>query len=187
MTSLKELKNDLERRMKGALEALEHEFAGLRTGRASVALLDPIKVNVWGQDMPINQVASVSVPEPRMISVQVWDKSNTAAVEKAIRESNLGLNPASDGQLIRCPIPPLNEERRLELTKVAKGYTEDARVAVRNVRRHGMDETKRLQKDKVISEDMAHEWHDEIQTLTDQYIKKLDDILSHKEQEIMQV
>ncbi len=187
MTSLKELKNDLQRRMKGAVEALEHEFTGLRTGRASVALLDPIKVNVWGQDMPINQVASVSVPEPRMISVQVWDKSNVSAIEKAIRESHLGLNPASDGQLIRIPIPPLNEERRAELVKVAKGYTEEARVAVRNVRRHGMDEVKKLQKAKTISDDEAHDWHDEVQELTDEYIKKLDSVLDHKEQEIMQV
>lgn len=187
MTNFNDISNDLKKRMQGAVEALGHEFSGLRTGRASTALLDPIKVHVWGQDMPINQVATISTPEARMITVQVWDKSNVNAIEKAIRESNLGLNPASDGQLIRLPIPPLNEERRMELTKIARGYTEDARIAVRNVRRHAMDEIKKLEKESEISEDQMHNWQDDVQKITDSFIKDLDDLLEKKEQEIMQV
>ncbi|MFV0430780.1 MAG: ribosome recycling factor [Alphaproteobacteria bacterium] len=187
MANFDNIEKDIKKRMTGAAESLSHEFSGLRTGRASVALLDPIKVNVWGQDMPINQVASVSTPEARLITVQVWDKSNVDAVEKAIRESNLGLNPASDGQTIRLPIPPLNEERRVELTKVARGYTEEARIAVRNIRRHAMDEIKKLEKSGDISEDEMHNWQDDVQKITDDSIKKLDELLEKKEQEIMQV
>lgn len=187
MANFNDISNDLKKRMQGAVEALAHEFSGLRTGRASTALLDPIKVHVWGQDMPINQVATISTPESRLITVQVWDKSNVNAIEKAIRESNLGLNPASDGQLIRLPIPPLNEERRVELTKIARGYTEDARIAVRNVRRHTMDEIKKLEKESEISEDQMHNWQDDVQKFTDAFIKELDELLEKKEQEIMQV
>lgn len=185
--TLKELKGDLERRMQGAIESLNQEFSGLRTGRASTALLDPVKVSVWGQEMPINQVATISVPEARMISVQVWDKSNVSVVEKAIRDSNLGLNPAADGELIRIPLPPLNEERRIELVKIAKSYAEEGRIAIRNVRRHGMDEVKKLQKDSHISEDESREWQDEIQNLTDKSIKEVDENLAKKEKDIMQV
>lgn len=187
MANFNDISNDLKKRMQGAVEALSHEFSGLRTGRASTALLDPIKVHVWGQDMPLNQVATISTPEARMITVQVWDKSNVNAIEKAIRESNLGLNPASDGQLIRLPIPPLNEERRTELTKIARGYTEDARIAVRNVRRHAMDDIKKLEKESEISEDEMHNWQDDVQKLTDTFVKELDELLEKKEQEIMQV
>ncbi len=187
MADFKIIEKDIKKRMDGALEALSHEFSGLRTGRASVALLDPISVNVWGQNMPLNQVGTVSVPEPRMITVQVWDKSNVEAVEKAIRESSLGLNPASDGQLIRLPIPPLNEERRTELVKIGKKYAEDARIAVRNVRRHAIDEVKKLEKSSEISEDQMHNWQDDIQKVTDDHIKKIDELLAKKEQEIMQV
>lgn len=137
--------------------------------------------------MPLNQVGTVSVPEPRMITVQVWDKSNVEAVEKAIRESSLGLNPSSDGQLIRLPIPPLNEERRTELVKIGKKYAEDARIAVRNVRRHAIDEVKKLEKSSEISEDQMHNWQDDIQKVTDDHIKQIDELLAKKEQEIMQV
>lgn len=179
--------DDIERRMNKAVDVLKHEYAGLRTGRASASMLDPVKVHVYGSDMPINQVGTVSVPEPRMISVQVWDKSNVKAVEKAIRDSNLGLNPMADGQLVRIPIPELNEQRRKELSKVAGQYAEQARVAVRGVRRDGMDELKKLEKDHELGEDDAKMWHDEIQRLTDEAIKKVDDMLAQKSKEIMQV
>lgn len=181
------LKADLKHRMAGALEVLKKEFAGLRTGRASTSLLDPVQVEAYGQSMPLNQVATVSVPEPRMISVQVWDKGMAKAAEKAIRDAGLGLNPASDGQLIRVPIPPLNEERRVELTKVASKYAEQARVAVRNVRRDGMDQLKKMEKDNTISQDEHKKLGQDIQTLTDDTIKRIDEALAHKEQEIMQV
>ncbi len=187
MADFKVIEKDINKRMDGAIEAFSHELSGLRTGRASTALLDPISVNVWGQNMPLNQVGTVSVPEPRMITVQVWDKSNVDAVEKAIRDSSLGLNPSTDGQLIRLPIPPLNEERRMELVKLAKKYGEDARIAVRNVRRHAMDEIKKLEKSSEISEDQMHNWQDDIQKITDEHVKKVDEILAKKEQEIMQV
>ncbi len=179
--------DDIERRMKGAVESLKHEFAGLRTGRASASLLDPITVDVYGANMPLNQVGTVSVPEPRMLSVQVWDKSNASAVEKAIRNAGLGLNPMLDGQLVRIPIPELNEERRAELAKVAAKYAEQARIAIRNVRRDGMDTLKKLEKDKAISEDDHKMYADEVQSLTDKFVAQVDDQLQVKEKEIMQV
>lgn len=178
---------DLKRRMDGAIEALRREFAGLRTGRASVSLLEPITVEAYGAVMPLNQVGTIGVPEPRMITVQIWDRSQVQAAEKAIRDSGLGLNPATDGQLIRVPIPPLSEERRVELTKIAGKYAEQARVAVRNVRRDGMETLKRMEKDHEISEDEHHLWSDEVQELTDAHIKLIDETLTHKESEIMQV
>lgn len=178
---------DLKRRMDGAIEALRREFAGLRTGRASVSLLEPINVEAYGATMPLNQVGTIGVPEPRMITVQIWDRSQVQAAEKAIRDSGLGLNPATDGQLIRVPIPPLSEERRVELTKIAGKYAEQARVAVRNVRRDGMETLKRMEKDSEISEDEHHLWSDEVQELTDSHIKLVDETLTQKESEIMQV
>lgn len=178
---------DLKRRMDGAIEALRREFAGLRTGRASVSLLEPITVEAYGATMPLNQVGTIGVPEPRMITVQIWDRSQVQAAEKAIRDSGLGLNPATDGQLIRVPIPPLSEERRVELTKIAGKYAEQARVAVRNVRRDGMETLKRMEKDSEISEDEHHLWSDEVQELTDSHIKLVDETLTQKESEIMQV
>ncbi len=178
---------DIERRMTGAVSTLKSEFGGLRTGRASVGLLDPVVVDAYGAQMPLNEVGTVSVPEPRMISVQVWDKGNVSAVEKAIIKSGLGLNPAVDGTLIRIPIPDLNEERRQELTRVASRYAEEARVAIRNVRRHGMDELKRLEKDGHLSKDDQKIWSDEIQAMTDDMVKQVDTLLAEKEKEIMQV
>jgi ribosome recycling factor len=182
----KDLK-DIKQRMDGALEALKREFAGLRTGRASSSLLEPVMVEAYGSSMPISSVGTISVPEPRMITVQVWDRSLVSATEKAIRDAGLGLNPASDGQLVRVPIPALNEERRQELTRVAGKYAETARVAVRNVRRDGMDRLKKLEKDGEISQDEHKRLADQIQELTDQHIKLVDEQLSHKESEIMQV
>ena len=178
---------DLERRMDGALTSLSKEFQGLRTGRASTQLLESVTVEAYGASMPINQIATVSVPEPRMLSVQVWDKENTKIVEKAIRESNLGLNPQVDGQLLRIPLPDLSEERRQELSKIAAKYAENAKIAVRNVRRDGMDTTKRMEKDGDISQDDRHIYDEEIQTITDKSIDKIDELLSSKEVEIMQV
>lgn len=178
---------DIDRRMDGAVKSLHAEFAGLRTGRASAALLEPIMVEVYGSMMPMNQVGTVSVPEPRMLSVQVWDKGSVKAVEKAIRESNLGLNPAVDGQNIRVPIPELSEERRKELTKVAAKYAENAKVAVRNVRRDGMDALKKQEKNGEISEDEQRRKSDEIQKKTDAHIKLVDDALAIKEKDIMSV
>lgn len=179
--------DDIERRMDGAVHALKTEFAGLRTGRASASLLEPIHVEAYGSRMPLNQVGTISVPEPRMISVQVWDRSMTKAVEKAIRESDLGLNPQSDGQLIRVPLPDLSEERRADLVKVASKYAEGARVAVRNVRRDGMDHLKKLEKDGDISQDDKRLYEDEIQELTDKHVKAIDEALASKEKDIMQV
>jgi ribosome recycling factor len=181
------LKKDLKHRMDSTLDVLKKEFAGLRTGRAHASLLDPVMVDAYGSSMPLNQVANVNVPEPRMLTVQVWDRSMAKAVEKAIRDAGLGLNPASEGQTIRVPIPPLNEERRAELTKVAGKYAEHARVAIRNVRRDGMDHLKRMEKDGTISQDEHKKHGTEVQTLTDDAIKHVDDALHHKEQEIMQV
>ena len=178
---------DLERRMDGALTSLAKEFQGLRTGRASIQLLDSVAVEAYGASMPINQIATVSVPEPRMLSVQVWDKENTKIVEKAIRDSNLGLNPQVDGQLLRIPLPDLSEERRQELSKIAAKYAENAKIAVRNVRRDGMDTTKRMEKDGDISQDDRHIYDEEIQTITNKSINKIDELLSSKEVEIMQV
>ena len=178
---------DLERRMDGALTSLAREFQGLRTGRASTQLLDSVVVEAYGASMPINQIATVSVPEPRMLSVQVWDKENTKIVEKAIRESDLGLNPQVDGQLLRIPLPDLSEERRQELSKIAAKYAENAKIAVRNVRRDGMDTTKKMEKDGDISQDDRHIYDEEIQTITNKSINKIDELLSSKEVEIMQV
>jgi ribosome recycling factor len=178
---------DLERRMNGAIEVLRKEFAGLRTGRASAALLEPVQVDAYGSKMPINQVGTVGVPDPRMLTVQVWDRSLVQAVEKAIRNAGLGLNPSSDGQIVRVPIPQLNEERRKELSRVANKYAEQARVAVRNVRRDGMEELKRLEKDHELSKDEHKLWGDEIQSMTDTRIKQIDDALAAKSAEIMQL
>ena len=178
---------ELERRMRGAMETLKKEFAGLRTGRASTHLLDPVVVNVYGQRLPINQVATVSTPDARTISVQVWDRGQVAAVEKAIREANLGLNPVTEGALIRLPIPALNAERRQELVKVAHKYAEHARVAVRNVRRDGMELLKKLDKDGQMSQDEHHTNSAKVQELTDRLIKEVDQVLTGKEAEIKQV
>lgn len=179
--------SSIAKRMDGALEALRRELGGLRTGRASPGLLDPISVEVYGQSMPLNQVGTVSVPEPRMLTVSVWDSSATKSVEKAIRESDLGLNPQTEGNLIRIPIPELNEERRRELVKVAGKYAEQARVAIRNVRRDGMDTIKKQEKDSEISQDEHKSLHDRIQKLTDEHVEQVDEIVSAKEAEIMQV
>ena len=179
--------DDIERRMKGAIEALKHEFSGLRTGRANVGMLDPVMVDVYGSEMPINQIGTVSVPEPRLLSVQVWDKANVAAVEKSIRNSGLGLNPMNDGQLIRIPVPELNEERRRELTKIAGKYAEQSRISIRNVRRDGMDSLKKAEKDKKMSEDEHKMWSDEVQELTNKFVGDVDSMYTSKEGEIMQV
>jgi len=181
------IKKDLTRRMEGALEVLLKEFGGLRTGRANASLLDPLVVQAYGSDMPLNQVGTVSVPEPRMLTVQVWDKGLVSAVEKAIMDSNLGLNPSSDGQLVRVPIPALTEERREELAKVASKYAEDARIAVRNIRRHAMDGLKHSEKDGNISKDEHHDYGEEVQKLTDEYVGKIDEAVANKETEIKQV
>ena len=178
---------DIRRRMNGAVEVLKHEFAGLRTGRASTSLLEPITADAYGTQMPLNQVGTISAPEARMLAVQVWDKSLTKAVEKAIRDSDLGLNPVTEGQLIRVPIPELSEERRSELARVAGKYAEQARIAVRNVRHHGMDNLKRMEKDGEMSEDDHHLWSEEIQEMTDETTKVIDEALVVKEAEIMQV
>lgn len=178
---------DLSRRMDGALDALHKEFAGLRTGRASASLLEPITVDAYGARMPITQVGTISVPEPRLITVQVWDRGMVKAVEKAIRESGLGLNPMTEGQTIRVPIPELNQERRQELTKVAAKYSEQARVAVRNVRRDGMDMLKKKEKAGEISQDEQKTLADKVQAMTDAHIKKIDEALATKDKEIMQV
>jgi len=177
----------LERRMHSAVDVLHKEFGGLRTGRASTALLESIDVVAYGSEMPLNQVGTISVLESRTLGVQVWDKSLVSAVDKAIRESGLGLNPATSGQLIRIPIPALSTERRQELTKVAGRYAEQARVAVRNVRRDGMEMLKRMEKEGEMSEDEHRLWAEEIQELTDKYVKAVDEALAHKEAEIMQV
>jgi ribosome recycling factor len=184
---IKTMKSDLRRRMEGAVEVLHKEFSGLRTGRASASLVEPIMVEAYGSKMPMNQVGTIGVPEPRMLTIQVWDRGLVKAVEKAILESGLGLNPMTDGQLIRLPIPTLTAERRAELAKIAGKYAEEARVHVRNVRRHGMDELKRLEKEGKISKDQHRDYADEIQELTDEYVKKIDDTFAHKEQEIRQV
>jgi ribosome recycling factor len=179
--------SEIKRRMDGALEALRREFAGLRTGRASVHLLDPVVVKAYGNEMPLVQVGTVNVPEPRMITVQVWDRSLVSAVERAIRDAGLGVNPMSDGQLVRVPIPELSQERRQELTKIAHKYAEQARVAVRNVRRDGMDALKKLEKDHKISQDEHRQRSDEVQKATDLHIKTVDEALAQKEKEIMHV
>ena len=178
-------KADLERRMAGAVEALKHDLGGLRTGRASTALLDPVTVEVYGSHMPLNQVATVSVPEPRMLSVQVWDKTNVGPVEKAIRSAGLGLNPINDGTTLRLPIPDLTEERRKELAKLAGQYAEKARIAVRNVRRDGMDALKTDEKKNVFGEDERKRHEAEVQKLTDATIADLDAVATAKEKEIL--
>ncbi|HUJ46970.1 MAG TPA: ribosome recycling factor [Rhizomicrobium sp.] len=180
-------KDELNRRMNGAVGTLKSELAGLRTGRASSALLDPVKVEAYGNTMPINQVGTVGTPEPRLLTVQVWDKGLVKATDKAIREAGLGLNPQIDGQLLRIPIPELNEERRKELVKLAHKYAEQGRVAVRNIRRDGMEALKKAEKDHKISQDEHHRHGDELQKLTDAHVKDIDAALHAKEQEIMQV
>ena len=177
---------DLERRMDGAMQALRQEFASLRTGRASASMVEPIMVDAYGQPTPINQVGTVNVPEPRMVTITVWDKSLLGKVEKAIRESGLGINPVIDGTTIRLPIPELNEERRKELAKVAGTYAENTRVAIRNIRRDGMDQLKKA-KANGMSEDDQKLWQAEVQEMTDAHIKKVDETLEQKQQEIMQV
>jgi len=173
--------------MDGAINSFSGDLVGLRTGRASTNMVDGILVDAYGQKMPIDQVGSISVPEARMISIQVWDKGLVIAVEKAIHESGLGLNPQTDGELIRIPIPELNEERREELSKIAGKYAEQSRVAIRNVRRDGMDEIKKIEKDGTVGKDRAVDLSNEVQELTDDYIKKIDEMLSQKENEIRQV
>jgi ribosome recycling factor len=179
--------NDLKRRMGATFDKLKEEFAGLRTGRASTGMLDPVTVEVYGSRMPINQVATIGVPEPRLLTVQVWDSSATKSVEKAIREAGLGLNPQAEGTLIRVPIPELNQERRTELTKVAGKYAEAARVSIRNIRRDGMDMLKQMLKDSEISEDDQKRQADAVQKLTDEHIQKVDKQLADKEKDIMTV
>ncbi len=179
--------NDLKSRMQGSVDMLEKEFSGLRTGRASVNMLETVVVDVYGAKMPLNQVATVAVPESRLLSVQVWDMNNTKAVEKAIRDSGLGLNPQGEGSLIRVPVPELSTERRMELQKVAGKYAEQSRIAIRNIRRDGMDSLKKAEKENEISEDEHKKLSDEVQKLTDQYIKIVDDHLSKKESDVMKV
>ena len=178
---------DLTRRMQGALNVLNDDLAGLRTGRASVGLLEPLVVDAYGSQMPLNQLATISAPEARLLTVQVWDKSMVSAVELSIRDGNLGLNPVSEGQLIRVPIPELTEERRKELAKIAHKYAEQARVAIRNVRRDGMEVLKREERAGEISQDLQHDTSKEVQVLTDDYIAKVGELLDTKEQEILQV
>ena len=182
-----ELLKDIRRRMDGAIEVLHKEFGGLRTGRASTSLLEPVQVSAYGNTVPLNQVASINVPEPRMITVQVWDRGVVKAVDRAIREAGLGLNPQTEGQVIRVPIPELNEERRRELTRVAAKYAEDARVAVRHVRRDGIEALRRLEKDGEISQDEHRKVEKDVQLLTDDHVKKIDETLAQKDTEILQV
>jgi ribosome recycling factor len=179
--------DDLKRRMHGSINAFRNELSGLRTGRASASLLDPIVVEAYGNQMPLNQLATVSVPEPRMISVQVWDRQTVGAVERAIRQSNLGLNPVVEGTMMRLPIPELNTQRRAELAKIARGYAEAAKVAIRHVRRDGIDELRRLEKDGEVGQDETRGLSDRVQKLTDDSISDVDRLLAAKEQEIMQV
>ena len=180
-------KDNLVKRMDGAINSFNGDLVGLRTGRASTNMVDGILVDAYGQKMPIDQVGSISVPEARMISIQVWDKGLVIAVEKAIHESDLGLNPQADGELIRIPIPELNEERREELSKIAGKYAEQSRIAIRNIRRDGMDEIKKIEKDGTVGKDRAVDLSNDVQNLTDDYIKKIDEMLSQKENEIRQV
>lgn len=186
-TDLNDLKQDLSRRMDGALETLRRDFAGLRTGRASPALLEPLRVEAYGTEMPITQVGTIGVPESRMLTVQVWDRTMVSAVDRAIRESGLGLNPQIDGQLVRVPIPMLTAERRVELAKAAGRYAEATKVAVRGVRRDGMEQIKSAEKKHEIGEDVAKTWTEEVQKLTDSYIKRIDESLADKERDIKQV
>jgi ribosome recycling factor len=186
-TDFETARKDIRHRMERAVDVLHEEFGGLRTGRAATSLLEPITVHAYGTDMPMNQVGTISAPEPRMLTIQVWDRGVVSAVEKAILESGLGLNPNTEGQVVRIPIPVLTEERRSELTKVASKYAEEARVAIRNVRRHAMDDLKKAEKDSQISQDAHHEYADVVQKMTDEFVAKIDESLAHKEAEIMQV
>lgn len=178
---------DLNKRMRGAVQTLKQEYSGLRTGRASASLLEPVQVDAYGSNMPLTQVGTVNAPEPRMLTVQVWDRGLVIAVDKAIRSAGLGLNPQVDGQLLRIPIPPLTEDRRKELSKIAAKYSESARVAVRNIRRDGMDHLKKLEKEHQMSEDEHKKMSDKVQQATDSHIKEIDDGYAAKEKEIMQV
>ncbi|MBR1605270.1 MAG: ribosome recycling factor [Alphaproteobacteria bacterium] len=187
MSDFNEIKSDTKTRMDKTLEALKADFGGLRAGRAHASLLDGIMVEAYGSMTPLAQVGTISVPDARTLSISVWDKSLAKAVDKALRESDLGLNPASDGQLIRIPIPPLSEERRKELVKIASKYAEQNKVAVRNIRRDGLDGVKKLKKDNLISEDEEKRFENEIQKLTDESIKKIEEMLASKEKDILQV
>ena len=187
MSDFNTIKNNAKNRMDKTIDSLKSDFSGLRAGRAHVSLLDGIMVEAYGSMTPLAQVGTISVPDARTLSVSVWDRGLAKAVEKAIMESDLGLNPASDGQLIRVPIPPLSEERRKELLKVAGKYTEANKVAVRNIRRDALDEVKKLKKDSIISEDEEKRFENEIQKLTDEAVKKMDELLAQKEKDIMQV
>lgn len=178
---------DIKRRMQGAINAFKHDLGSLRTGRASPNLLDPLQIDAYGSLLPINQVATVSVPEPRLLSVQVWDRGMVAAVEKAIRESDLGLNPQTEGQVIRLRIPEMNEQRRKEMVKVSHKYAEEARIAIRHVRRDGLDLLKKLEKDHTISEDDSRRHAEQVQKATDQFVAEVDQLVAAKEKEIMQV
>lgn len=186
-TDLTSLKADLARRMDSAMETLRRDFGGLRTGRASPALLEPVRVEAYGTEVPITQVGTIGVPESRMITVQVWDRTLVGAVERAVRDSGLGLNPSADGQIVRVPIPQLTAERRTELAKAAGRYAEAARVAIRGVRRDGMEQVRAAEKKGTIGEDEGKDWAEEIQKLTDQYIKRIDESLTDKDKEIRQV
>lgn len=179
--------NEIKRRMQGAFNKLKEEFGGLRTGRASVSLLEPVTIEAYGATMALSQVATVTAPESRMLTVQVWDRGMVSAVDKAIRNSSLGLNPITEGQTLRVPIPELSQERRKELAKVAHGYAEQTKVAVRNVRRDGMDQLKRLEKDGEISQDEHRAWSDDVQKVTDRIIKEVDEALAAKQAEILQI
>lgn len=179
--------NDIKRRMAGAISSLKHDLGGLRTGRASASLVEPIHVDAYGASMPMTQVATISVPEPRLLSVQVWDRGMVSAVEKAIRESDLGLNPQTEGQIIRLRIPEMNEQRRKEMVKVAHKYAEEAKVAVRHVRRDGLDLLKKLEKDGAMSQDDEKRHADQVQKATDEFVAEVDTIVAAKEKEIMQV
>lgn len=187
MSDFNTIKTDTKNRMDKTIETLRNDFSGLRAGRAHISLLDGIMVEAYGSMTPLSQVGTVSVPDARTLSVSVWDRGLAKAVEKSIRESDLGLNPASDGQLIRIPIPPLSEERRKELLKVAGKYSEQNKVAIRNIRRDALDEIKKLKKDNAISEDDEKRFEGEVQKLTDEAVKKIDDLLAQKEKDIMQV
>ena len=178
---------DIKRRMQGAVGVLKSEFGGLRTGRAASALLEPVNVDAYGSSMPMNQVATINVTDSRMLTVQVWDQGLVSSVEKAIRDSDLGLNPSADGNSVRVPIPQLSDERRVELTKIAHKYCEQARVSVRNIRRDGMDQLKRQEKDGEISQDEQRAWGDDLQNLTNEFIKEIEEALISKQSEIMQV
>jgi ribosome recycling factor len=183
--AVKQILKDAEARMKKSLEHLQHELAGIRTGRATPSLLDTVKVDYYGSPMPINQVATVSAPEPRLLVIQPWEKRMIPEIEKAIMNSDLGLNPANDGNLIRVPIPELSEERRQNLVKLVKKFCEDARIAIRNVRRDANEHVKKLEKEHEISEDQSHDALNDIQKLTDKYIAEVDKLLEHKEKEIL--